>query len=137
MMKFPEKMFNATSAAIIIFNAEDQIVWVNDAFERNLGYNLDRINKISRWPFLTAKHQSKFSSIIKKAFSGNPPEYFDAPVVCSDAVIKTIRWITMLIQEEPGQKRVAALGVPVESRESDWVSISASAEPLHVLQNMK
>ena len=71
MIKFPEKMFNATSAAILVFNSVGEIVWINKAFEKNFGYDLTHLQKTARWPFLTAPHQKKFSSIIKKALSGD------------------------------------------------------------------
>jgi PAS domain S-box-containing protein len=76
MTTFPEKMFNTTSAAVVVFNLAGEIVWINKAFEDSFGYHLAHLKDTNRWPFLEADHQEKFSSIVRQAFSGDPLELF-------------------------------------------------------------
>jgi two-component system, cell cycle sensor histidine kinase and response regulator CckA len=110
-MRFAEKIFNATSAAVVIFNPAREIVWTNKAFKDSFSYDLTLHNNTDGWSFLAADQKDRFLSIIGKAFSGNLPEPFDVPVVCSDGVITTVRWSTMLIDEKLLQRVVAVIGV--------------------------
>ncbi|MBN2401450.1 MAG: PAS domain-containing protein [Spirochaetes bacterium] len=105
----------------MIFSTARKIIWVNDAFEKNLGYATSQLIKIDRWPFFAASYQEQFLSIIRKVLSGNPQESFNTPVTCLNNKIKTIRWSTLLISnnESPQQNLVIAFGVEIKSPEKN------------------
>jgi len=113
MMKFAEKIFNTTSAPVMISNASGEIIWINDSFERRFGYCLADLKGISRRPFLSGDHEEKFKSMIYQTLLVNPMESFDMPVKCSDDAMKSIRWTTMLIhnEDDPQQKAVVVFGI--------------------------
>ncbi len=119
MMKYPEKIFNSTSAVVAVFNDAGETVWINNAFEQKFGYSLAHLQNAPDLSFLSVNKHERFSSIIRQAFSGNNLECFDIPVTCADKTIKGFRWNTMLFRDEdnPLQNIVAAVGMETGSRE--------------------
>lgn len=108
-----EKMFNATSAAVLVLNEDGDIVWSNAAFCRSFGYTLALLQSSDSWPFLAVTHQEKFLLAIRRALSGDAPEPFNMPVISSDATIQNVRWSTLLIDDAPGGKAVAVVGLKI------------------------
>jgi PAS domain S-box-containing protein len=112
VIKSPEKIFNSTSALVMILNAAGEIAWVNDACEQCLGYCLADLKKTVHQPVLSASNQEIFISMIKQAIQGNKSDPLDIPVTCSDKTEKTIRWNTMLVchDDKPLEKYVVIFG---------------------------
>ncbi len=121
-----EELQGRISASIPLkfLNASGEITSVNDAFERLFGSPGGDQPGSARWPFLSADHEEKFKSIVRRAFLGDAPEPFDLPVTCSDNTIRDIRWNAMLVQDwsDPHRDVAVVFGTGAGSWSSSFIS---------------
>jgi len=103
MMKYLEKVFDATSAVVLVLNTDGAMVWMNRAGRRFTGYSQgDFSPPLSLRLFSKAGHD-KIEAVLQEALSGTKPSSFDLPVKCADQTIKKIRWHVLVMEDEDAQ----------------------------------
>jgi len=135
IMKYPEKIFNTTSAFVMIFNRDEAIVWLNDVCERALGYRLSDLQGDPPWPFFANDDQKKVTSLIRQTLNETSPDSLDIPVRCAGKPIRKIRWNTLLVRddENPSQKSVVFLGTQIRGVEQKKLDLEAAEERYRLL----
>ena len=130
MIKYREKIFNATSAIVLIFNADGAIIWMNRAGQRCTGYRFHDFSGKPFPPFFSTTGQKKITDILRAALSGSEPASFDLPVKCADQSIKRIRWNVLVVDDEQEQspKQVVLCGSEMEGVRIDCVDFELTSE---------
>jgi len=115
MMKYPEKIFSATSTPALIYNANGAVIWMNAAIQRCTGYRLDDFSDRSFPPFFSSTGQKKVSEILNAALSSREPDAFDLPVKCADQSIKRFRWTVLVVDDgdDPSPRQVVFCGTEI------------------------
>jgi len=111
MLDVLEKVADATEAFVLMFDDSQEIVWMNDAFERCLGYRLDDLKGKKRLPFLSFDREEKFLFVLQQALEGDRTEAFELPVVSAEGLQRNLRWSVLPYPEDAGSNGGAALAV--------------------------
>ena len=116
MMTCPEKFFNATSAVVLIFNADGAFVWINRAGRFLTGYRDDDLSGKSFSSFFSSTGQKKIADIIRLASSGAEPASFDLPLKCADQSIRRFHWNILAMDDghDRSQKQFVLCGSDIE-----------------------
>lgn len=102
VLKFPEKIFNVTSAFVMIFDAVCKLIWMNSAGKQFPGCcPADEEGNV--WPFFLPEGREKFLFLIRRTLAGNHPDSLEIPVTGPDGIPKTVRWNTVLMEDEKKQ----------------------------------
>ncbi|MGV8080054.1 MAG: PAS domain S-box protein [Syntrophales bacterium] len=135
MLDTLEKVAEATDAFVLIFDDALNIVWMNGAFEKRLGYRLDDLRGRDRIPFLSFDREEQFLLTIHQALLGDRPEEFEIPVSSVEGLRKNLHWKTMLIREddEARPKMVVAVGTASGNPEQVKSDLEAAEERYRVL----
>jgi len=134
MMKFAGDIFSATSASVIILNASEEIIWINDAFRKFSGYCLADLKENSRRSFIPVQHEEKYKSMIRLALLGASQDALDIPIICSDNRIENIRWTAILIDDKAsGEKAVVLFGVKADKPERNKSDLEIAEERYKLL----
>ncbi|NPU86459.1 MAG: PAS domain S-box protein [Syntrophaceae bacterium] len=135
MLGILEKIAGTTDAIVLIFDDAVELVWMNGAFERRLGYRLDDLKGRARWPFLSIDHEEQFTFIIHQALLGNQPDSFDIPISLSDGTRRNVRWNAMPVmsEDEPRINAVVVFGMEAGDCEQTKSDLEAAEERYRLL----
>jgi PAS domain S-box-containing protein len=135
VMKSPVKIFNTTSALVLILDEAGEIVWLNDTCEQFLGCRLADLKHTACPPFLSTSNHEKFKFVVSQVIRGGTPDPFDIPVTCSDKTKKMVRWNTMLVCDEdnPVQKCAAISGVVIAGAGRKQMDLETAEERYRLL----
>ncbi|MBN1625048.1 MAG: PAS domain S-box protein [Deltaproteobacteria bacterium] len=109
-MSLPREKLNLTPSPVVLFNDREEVIWINDAFQRLSGCSPSDLEACHNMPFLPVRHEKDFKYLIRQAFLGNQTESVKIPIKITNKTTKDILWSAILIPEET-QKIVMFLGV--------------------------
>ena len=91
------RLQNITPSAVVIFNL-DEVIFVNSAFKKMLGYDLDTIKKIKLKDLISCNQMEQFLKNISKLINGKVSEIeFELKINCSNSTQKWIKFMAKTI----------------------------------------
>ncbi|HOI75682.1 MAG TPA: PAS domain S-box protein [Syntrophales bacterium] len=130
-----EEIADATEAFVLMFDHSREVVWMNAAFERCVGYRLEDLKQRNRLPFLSFDGEETFLFAVQQALEGDRSEVFELHVVSSHGIQRNIHWSVLPCPAAAGSEGRAAVAVGTGHGGPEQVKsdLEAAAERYRIL----